>query len=270
MKFTEIGEWSEIKLDIIGQYAVPYALIMDKKQFNFYYIDAFCGAGLHISRNTKEAVAGSPLRVLGIEKPFNRYYFIDLDGNKTDFLKNLCQTHYPSRKIAIETGDCNDIIAKLLPRFSYENRDRFFCLLDPYGLHLKWEIISGMGKSGIADIILNFPVMDINLNAIWRDYEKVPQWGLDRMTAFWGDNSWKEIVYKKTGLFDMPEKQSNDAVAEAFRNRLHNVAGFKYVPQPIAMKNSMGATVYYLFFASQNPTADKIAKYLFKKYGGAQ
>ncbi len=34
------------------------------------------------------------------------------------------------------------------------------------------------------------------------------------------------------------------------------------------MRNSIGATVYYLFFASQKQTAEKIAKDIFRKYGG--
>jgi len=44
------------------------------------------------------------------------------------------------------------------------------------------------------------------------------------------------------------------------------VAGFKYVPEPIPMRNSSGAVVYYLFFASHNQTADKIVRDIFKKY----
>jgi hypothetical protein len=32
------------------------------------------------------------------------------------------------------------------------------------------------------------------------------------------------------------------------------------------MKNSIGRTIYYLFFASPNPTANKIVEYIFNKY----
>jgi hypothetical protein len=44
------------------------------------------------------------------------------------------------------------------------------------------------------------------------------------------------------------------------------VAGFDRVPEPLAMENSKGATVYYLFFASQNNTAERIAREIFSKY----
>ena len=43
-------------------------------------------------------------------------------------------------------------------------------------------------------------------------------------------------------------------------------AGFEYVPKPIPVRNSRGAVIDYLFFASHNKTGGKIAKGIFKKY----
>jgi len=44
------------------------------------------------------------------------------------------------------------------------------------------------------------------------------------------------------------------------------VAGFAHVSQPLPMRNSKGAIVYYLFFASQQQVADNIIKDIFDKY----
>jgi hypothetical protein len=55
-------------------------------------------------------------------------------------------------------------------------------------------------------------------------------------------------------------------MAEAFRVRLRDVAGFSYVPHPIPMRNKKEVTVYYLFFASQRPVAEKIVSHIFDKY----
>jgi three-Cys-motif partner protein len=89
-----------------------------------------------------------------------------------------------------------------------------------------------------------------------------------RMNLFWGDESWRQAAYRKTqGLFDtIEEKTSNEAVAEAYRQRLKKVAGFQYVPPPMPMRNTQGAVLYYLFFASPNKTGDKIVRYIFDKY----
>jgi hypothetical protein len=61
-------------------------------------------------------------------------------------------------------------------------------------------------------------------------------------------------------------KQSNDAIVAGFRGRLQKVAGFSVVPEPLPMKNSNKAVVYYLFFASQKPVAKKIIDDIFAKY----
>lgn len=115
------------------------------------------------------------------------------------------------------------------------------------------------------DIFLNFPVADMNRNVLWRDPVGVANSQIVRMNSFWGDNSWPKIAYG-SDLFGNPDKQSNETIAEAFRVRLRDVAGFARVPKPIPMRNSTGAIVYYLFFASQKDTAEHIVLDIFKKY----
>lgn len=59
MKLDEIGYWSEIKLDIIREYAAAYSRILTaQKSPTLYhiYIDAFAGAGLHVSKSTGEFI----------------------------------------------------------------------------------------------------------------------------------------------------------------------------------------------------------------------
>jgi three-Cys-motif partner protein len=144
------------------------------------------------------------------------------------------------------------------------------CLLDPYGLHLDWEVVLQAGQSKAVDMFLNFPVMDMNRNAIWRDPENTPAGGVDRMNRFWGDESWRSVAWTESrqgGLFGpVMEKQSNDAIVAAYRKRLQEVAGFGFVPEPLAMRNSRNAVVYYLFLASPKAVAQKIIIDIFKKY----
>ncbi len=78
------------------------------------------------------------------------------------------------------------------------------------------------GQSKAVDMFLNFPVMDMNRNAIWRNPEKVPQGGVERMTKFWGDGSWEQAAYavSRQGNFFGPEKvkQSNEEIVSAFKD----------------------------------------------------
>jgi three-Cys-motif partner protein len=120
-------------------------------------------------------------------------------------------------------------------------------------------------------MFLNFPVMDMNRNALWRNPDKVSLEQGRRLTRFWGDESWRQTAYSNAAnLFGELEKESNDTVAGAFRDRLVKVAGFKRVPEPLPMRNSRGAVVYYLFFASQVGVAENIVSEIFTKHRAAR
>ncbi len=69
------------------------------------------------------------------------------------------------------------------------------------------------------------------------------------------------------GKSEKLEKAENEAVAEAFRRRLRDVAGFAKVPPPMPMRNKQGAVVYYLFFATQKDVANRIVSSIFRKHG---
>jgi len=118
------------------------------------------------------------------------------------------------------------------------------------------------------EIFLNFMVIDANMNVLRKNPARVDPEQVERMNAFWGDDSWRQIVYEsEQGLFGpIMEKVPNRDDAMAYQKRLRDVAGFKYVPEPVPMCNSKGAIVYYLFFASHNAIGNRIASAIFKKY----
>ena len=269
LKLDEIGYWSEIKLDIIADYAKAYSTIFsaeNQSRFTHVYVDAFAGAGVHKSKKTGEEIDGSPVIAVNTQPPFKEYHFIDLNGLKVANLRNL----FGQRSdINIHEGDCNQImLEKVLPRILFKDYRRGLCLLDPYGLHLNWEVIRTIGQMKTIDMFLNFPIADMNRNVFWRHSEGVAEDDIARMNAFWGDDTWRTAAYRKEiGLFDdIEEKNDNETVVEAFRERLRKVAGFSNVPEPIPMRNSTGATVYYLFFASPKPVAQSIVTDIFTKY----
>jgi len=264
--YDKIGYWSEIKLDIIRDYAKAYSGILHaQRSLMHMYIDAFAGGGLHISKTSGGYVPGSPQNALLVEPPFAEYHLIDLDKRKVTSLRNLTQGR---TDVFIYQGDCNSILLnKVFPRVRYEDYKRALCLLDPYGLHLNWDVIFTAGQMRSIDMFLNFPVQDMNRNVLWRVPENVDLKQAGRMTAFWGDDSWRQAAYDtQRNLFGWEEKTDNQSVVDAFRERLRRVAGFRHVPEPIPMRNSQGAVVYYLFFASQKPVAENIIQHIFREY----
>jgi three-Cys-motif partner protein len=272
LRYDEIGYWSEVKLDILREYANAYSRILSSQKnprLHHIYIDAFAGAGKHVSKNTGEFISGSPTNALLIDPPFQEYHLIDLNSQKIDALERLSCAR---DDIFVYPGDCNEILLqKVFQRARYEDYKRALCILDPYGLHLDWQIMYTAGKMRTIDFFLNFPVFDMNRNVLWRSPEGVPQNQIERLNKFWGDDSWREAAYKPSpqrSLWgeDRMIKTTNDQIAKAFQQRLKRVAGFSYVPDPLPMRNSNNAVVYYLFFASHKPAAEKIVKDIFKKY----
>lgn len=269
LQFDEIGVWSEIKLEILKKYASAYSTILasqTKAALFHVYIDAFAGAGKHLSKASQKLVPGSPLNALAVWPQFREFHLIDIAPEKTEALQKLVGAR---KDVFIYQGDCNEILLqKVFPQVRYDQYRRGLCVLDPYGLHLDWKVMATAGEMKSLDVFLNFPVQDMNRNAIWRDPGRVKPEQIKRMTEFWGDESWRQVAYGTTaGLFGpMVEKEPNGVIAGAFRQRLKDAAGFKYVPDPLPMQNSKGAIVYYLFFASQNSTAEKIAREIFSKY----
>jgi three-Cys-motif partner protein len=266
----EVGYWTEIKLEILREYAQAYAAILHKQSAikHVAYIDGFAGAGTHVSRSTGRRIEGSPRVALSIEPPFSHCHFVDLDGKRASRLRELAAGR---QHVTVYEGDCNDVLVRdVFPQCRYEDYRRALCLLDPYKLNPKWHVVQAAGRMRSIEIFLNFMIMDANMNVLRTDPDCVSARQAQRMNEYWGDSSWRQVAYRREkGLFgDIETKVTNEAVAEAYRTRLREVAGFKYVPEPLPMVNSTGAVIYYLFFASHNRTGDKIARAVFRKYKG--
>src|SRR5260370_32312386 len=92
LQFDEIGDWSELKLEIINKYAVAYSTILSgqtKASLFHVYIDAFAGAGQHLSKTTREFVPGSPLNALAVQPQFREFHLIDIAPEKIEHLREL-------------------------------------------------------------------------------------------------------------------------------------------------------------------------------------
>jgi three-Cys-motif partner protein len=268
LKYDEIGYWSEIKLDIIREYATAYTTIMSRQtQIKKYlYIDAFAGAGHHISKASRGFVKGSPLNALNVEPPFSEFHLIDLDGDRTEELQRLSENR---SHVYVYPEDANEVLLKkVFPRCRYSDYNRALCLLDPYSFCVDWKVIETAGRMKSVEIFFNFMIMDINMNVLLRNPDKVSAAQIERMDTAWGDHSWRSIAYERvpTLFGDEEVKVGNNAIAEAFRQRLNKIAGFTFVPPPIPMRNDQGSVVYYLYFASPSKTGARIVSSIFNKY----
>jgi three-Cys-motif partner protein len=266
VELDEIGRWSEIKLDIIREYATPYSQILAKQPRLYHiYIDGFAGAGICVSKTTGEQVAGSPINVTSVRPRFKEYHLVELDADKASFLRELFQS---DSDVFVHEGNCNQVLRNtLLPEVRYADYKRAFCLLDPYGLHLDWRVVKMAGGLRTIDLLINFPIMDMNMNVLWHDPASVDLDQAARMTLFWGDDTWRNAAYRQEPvLFGTAQiKTGNEPVVRAYVERLKSHAGFQFATDPLPMRNTTNAIVYYLVFASQKASAHKIMTDIFRK-----
>jgi three-Cys-motif partner protein len=263
-----IGEWSHAKHEIIDKYARAYMTVLHRQGFakRVVYIDAFAGAGVAEDRASGELRLGSALLAMQVQPPFDELHFVEANDEKARFLR---QSTSHDVRVQVQVGDANRILlSDILPRCRYEDYARALCLLDPYGLSVDWSLIRTIGQMQSVEIFFNFMVVWANRNVLWKRPELVPQERLRLMDRVWGDRSWVNALYKQEEdlLGVRSQKLPNKAVAAAYRTRLRKVAGFRFVPEPVPMKNTRGATVYYLFFASSNKTGAGIVEDIFSQY----
>lgn len=270
-----IGLWTEIKLQIIREYAAAYTTILKEQPWckGYAYIDAFAGVGQFVSKSDRDRlIIGSPLNALNIPNKFTEYHFIDIDPTKIENLKELTADRPEWKTIHFYIGDANKKVRQeILPRFQFNSFKRALCILDPYGVDIEWETIAAIGSTGTMDVYLNFPLMDINRNAARKVIELSDSNQGEKLTRIWGGDSWKNLAYTvQDRLFDEPilvKIRGNETLKRGFMNRLKNIANFSYVPEPILMRNKQGGPLYFLFFASHKPVAQSIARDIFRKWG---
>ncbi|MGC1782388.1 MAG: three-Cys-motif partner protein TcmP [Acidobacteriaceae bacterium] len=271
IEYDEIGIWSEVKLAIIKKYATAYSTILDATRresvhsLRWLYIDAFAGPGVHLSKTTGEIVDGSPLIALKTTPSFSEYHFIDSDPRRAAQLR-LMAGERPD--VNIYSEDCNDILLQnIFPRAKYADYRRALCLLDPYNINLRWDVIETAGQMGSVEMFLNFMIMDINRNATRRDPDSFVKSKIEQLTRLWGDETWRDAAYDGSGnLFGNLEKVPNSRFEAAWRERLKKKAGFRFVSEPLPMKTKTNSVIYYLYFASQKPVAAGIVDDVFNYY----
>jgi len=121
-ELDEVGYWSEVKLDIVKEYAAAYSKILaaqTRPPLHHVYVDAFAGAGVHVSRTSKRFIPGSPLNALLVEPPFKEYFFIDIKREKVQALEDLAEKR---KEIHVFHEDCNKVLLdRVFPKIRYKD-----------------------------------------------------------------------------------------------------------------------------------------------------
>lgn len=295
------GDWTTIKLDIVGKYLAAYTKALQGKPtverpFIKAYIDAFAGTGYRtlsdantddVEDSTNEAslalpdlaasepqqlLDGSARIALKVEPRFDRYIFIERRKKHVQELENL-KAEFPALApdIRVTRGDANEEIQVLCAKNWTDRRAVLF--LDPYGMQVEWDTIVAVARTKAIDLWLLFP-LGIGVNRLVTRSGEIPESWQRRLDLLLGTPDWREEFYsveQDRQLFGEPKerivKASIETTGRYFNKRLEGV--FPGVaPKPAVLRNSVGNPLFLFCFAAANekgaPIAVKIANHLLK------
>jgi three-Cys-motif partner protein len=95
----EVGVWTETKHSFVSLYAKLFSSGMKAKWGRRVYVELYAGAGYSRIRGTSRVIAGSPLRALMLEDPFDQYVFCEENPENLKALKARVERHAPGASV---------------------------------------------------------------------------------------------------------------------------------------------------------------------------
>ncbi|GAB3666244.1 hypothetical protein GCM10028791_42040 [Echinicola sediminis] len=272
------GEWTEIKIRVFKKYLYAYMQIMKDKPWKLIYFDGFAGSGdIQTQKETEEVIEGTARHVLSFEDPrkFDFYYFVEKDLDNAQLLQRIINNDYSSLngKTKVAGGDdCNQKLVDMAG-FLRKPEGRYYkaiAFIDPYGMQVKWSALESLKKLGV-DLWILVPT-GIGINRLLKKREKSGKVWFETLANFFGLES-EDIEAKfyyedpQMVLFGNQKfKKIENAVevaANLYQERLKTI--FKYVSDPLPLRNSTNAVLFHFMAASNVPVAVKIANDIIKK-----
>jgi three-Cys-motif partner protein len=186
----EVGNWSELKYELIGMYDELFSSGMKDKWGQRIYIDLYAAAGYNRIRGTQRRVMGSPLLALMVKHPFDRYIFCEENPTLLGTLKERCLRVAPSADIKYVDGSCDDRvgdICKEIPRATRTNTVLSLCLVDPFDFGMKFETIRRLSDSRMDFLVLLAVGMDAQ-----RNYDHYMDEKSTKIDEALGNKQWRE------------------------------------------------------------------------------
>ena len=277
----EVGPWAKEKLDALKSYLDYYTSVLKNMRWRTIYVDAFAGGGMAKLRIRKpgadlpslwasdepdveqqQYIIGSPRVALAVDNPFSRYVFIDAESARVSELEGLKAEYGSSRTISIRPEGVEQGIDWVLSQKIAKATHRGVAFLDPFGAHLPWSSIEKLSKTGLFEVIINFP-LDMAINRLMKLDANIPDTWKAQLDGVFGESDWMSEAYDTSGdFFGVPRKRS-DARERLLKLYLHKLrTAFGHVAKPKLITNTRGHPLYYLIWAGPNRLGLQGANYI--------
>ena len=112
--------------------------------------------------------------------------------------------------------------------------------IDPWKYEIKFDALASLASLQNIDLIVTFHHVAIKRNAHRQ---------LAAVDEFLDDKKWRDRYLSSEGD---PSNPRTAVLIETFQARLKEKLGYQYFGHPEVIKNSNGAPIFYLLFASRN------------------
>jgi three-Cys-motif partner protein len=281
------GLHTEEKLQVLQKYLAAYQKVLKKTSFKTIFFDAFAGTGDlpleqagGLFQDVEEAEAfieGSARRALAVDRPFDKYIFVEKSKRKAALLQGL-KTDFPTLadRIQIETADANSAIEKFCNEVDWK-RHRAVMFLDPFGNQVGWKTLETIAGTRAIDVWYLFPA-HLGVN---RQISAKAEFDSDKAASLdWvlGTGAWREEFVASLREIDLwgeererlVKQASVDSVTRFMIKRMKGI--FKGVVLDEWLPLGRGGSHWYsLLFACANPNpaatdiAERVARAVMKR-----
>ncbi|MGJ3264859.1 MAG: three-Cys-motif partner protein TcmP [Salinarimonas sp.] len=287
-----VGPWAKEKLAALGAYLDFYTKVL-KNQGHWckgtIFVDAFAGPGRDkIRRKAKpdaspleslfdeleppdepeavEFLKGSPRVALDISNPFSRYVFIERDPVRAAELRALEREYGDTRRIIVREGDAATELRQLLDDGVDWRNHRGVVFIDPFGMHIPWDVVAALGRTGGIEVMVNFPLNMAIQRFLVRSGNIRPNWR-ETLDDFFGSKEWWDHAYEESedlfGPKTLKLADSGIRLLDWYRGRLRKEFG--HVSTGRLIRNTQGGHLYYIVWAGPHKKGQDGAEYILSK-----
>lgn len=283
MERAVVGPWAKEKLAALRRYLEFYTLVMKNQRWRTVYVDAYAGGGKAVVRQAvsesaidlfsleaeqideeqRELVNGSPRVALDVDNPFDRYVFVEPDPRRASELESLKLEYGNKRTISLRRERADEGIRWVTSQRIGRETHRGIAFLDPFGAGLEWSSVQALADTGLFEVVINF-ALNMAIVRMMPNSGEIPLKWRDRLDAYFGTADWYNEAYEThSDLFGRGLRKRRDyaeRLLQLYRTRLRNAFG--YVSQPMLIRNTKGAPLYYILWAGPHRKGLEVADHI--------